>query len=113
MTPTIKRRDMGIAGAIIVLSQAVTSLQSSHSISGQVEELKTQLETSKIEREQYFVRKTELVTVVAKIDKLSDQVSDLKNNFSRFQIEMQDKYSLQECDPLIPTLQCDEVASRD
>lgn len=113
MTPNIKRRDMGIAGAIIVLSQALTSLQSSHSISGQVEELKNQLQTSKMETEQYFVRKTELVTVVAKIDKLSDQVSDLKNQFSKFQMHMEDKYSLEECDPLLPILQCDKVASRD
>ncbi len=84
---------MGIAGAIIVLSQAVTSLQSSHSITDRIEQIKETIAVAKIEREQYFVRKTELATVMVKIDKMSENVSALKEQVSglRRQIDKQAK----------------------
>lgn len=74
----IKRRDMGIAGAIIILAQVLSSTQSAQNLSKEIAELKRDIEASNLEREQYFVRKTEIFSLTRKLDRVSDQVTSLK-----------------------------------
>lgn len=103
---SLNRRDVGIAGALVILAQAITSSQSTSSINDQLEELRKSILMAKIEREQYFVRKEELRLVVQKIDKITEKLSVVE-------ARLVDNYSLEECDPLIEDLSCNEVASRD
>lgn len=74
---SVKRRDIGIAGALIVLAQAITSSKSADSINLQIEELKKSFIAAKIEREQFFVRKEELKGVVTKLDKLEIEIAKI------------------------------------
>jgi septal ring factor EnvC (AmiA/AmiB activator) len=92
------RRHIGIASALIVLSQAITSFQSTDTISKQVREIQSDLAASKVEREEYFVRKTELAALLTKMDSLSSEVSRVKEKLSAIQSKKDQNYSLEECD---------------
>lgn len=92
------RRQIGIASALIVLSQTITSFQSTDTISKQIREIQADLAASKVEREEYFVRKTELAALLTKIDSMSTEVSRVKEKLSAIQSRMEQTYSLEECD---------------
>lgn len=91
MEQGIKRKDMGIAGALIVVIQGITALQSTNSVSADIEALRKEIQQSAIERERFFVRKTDLLVLTQKIDDLADKVTDLKSH-------LEDSYSM-ECEP--------------
>lgn len=100
-----KRRDIGITGALVVVIQALASYSSSNSISTQVESLREQVIQAKLEREEFFVRKTEMKSEMkylsAKMDKLSDQIAIIHN-------KIEENYSsLDDLDELTETCQRD------
>lgn len=74
----LKRWELGIAGSILVLSQTISHYQLSNSIQDDLNELKQSVQQSQVDRETYFVRKSELSVISTKIDKLTDQVTSLR-----------------------------------
>lgn len=70
----LKRKDLGIAGAVIVLAEAASNFQSSRSVSTEVIKMHDELTIMKVERDAYFVKKTELANVMKKIDKMNDSI---------------------------------------
>lgn len=109
------KKKLGVAGAIIVATQGITSVYSAKTLSDRVDDMKAAMVAGRLEREQYFVRKTEFDALVVKLDKLSDQVTGVREQIAGLRGQIEDKYSLDECDPLIHELSCEdeEVASRD
>jgi uncharacterized protein YydD (DUF2326 family) len=106
----IKRKDLGIAGAVVVIAEAITNFTSSRSISHEVIKIKDEIKDMKVEREQYFVRKTELSSVSKKLDKLNDQLirvddkiasikKELKLNFATMEYEDSDLIGCSEIAP--------------
>jgi Ser-tRNA(Ala) deacylase AlaX len=72
----LRRRHMGLAGAIIIISQVITQyFSSSHSNKNISEELLQM----KINQEKYFVKKEELEQVSSKIDKMRKDLADMND----------------------------------
>lgn len=109
----VKRRDVGMTGLLIVASQLISTIHSWQGLSSQINELKTQLVALKSEREEFFVKKTEMAVAMKKIDQMASHVSALKDQVSIIRTKVEDNFSLEECDPLLTALRCDEVAARD
>jgi len=74
---SIKRRHIGFAGAAIVLAEALSNFKSSEKVSNEILKFKEDFQASKVEREQYFVRKEELNKLSQKMDKVNDQLVEL------------------------------------
>lgn len=74
---TVKKRDMGLASVAIVVSQIISSFQSSQSITREISQLKEEVQQIKFDREQLFVRKTDLVPITLRLDKMNEQLDAL------------------------------------
>ncbi len=85
----IRKTDMSLPGALlIVVSQLFSSFQSSDNISKEIEKFRNEFQQSIVDRETFFVRKTELSTIIGKIDqlnskliKMSEQIKNLKKEY--------------------------------
>lgn len=75
----LKKRDMGIAGAIIVLSQVISNFQSSKSISEEFKDLKNQFIQLQLDQEKYFVKKSDMKKVVSQLDKMNEELSKIND----------------------------------
>ncbi len=73
----VKKRDMGLAGAIIVISQLISNVQSSNKVSDEIIKFKDEYHQSQVDLEKFFVRKSELSKVVKKLDKMDDRLSQM------------------------------------
>lgn len=100
--PSLKKRDLGVAGLAVVLIQALSSYQASQSVT---DELRRELQELKLNQEQYFVRKTEMAQFGSKMDKvfhqlgkLEQQVSSLKSAIKNSEISLEE---VNECDPIV------------
>lgn len=76
-TIPLRRRDMGLTGAIIVLAQVLSSFQANRNLSQDIEDLKSQIHQAKEDRQKYFVKKEEFQAVVITLDKMADQLDDI------------------------------------
>jgi hypothetical protein len=75
MGEKISRTKFGFPGAlIIVVSQLFSSFKSSENISKEIEGFRAEFQQSLVDREIYFVRKTELVGIDSKIDRLNEKI---------------------------------------
>lgn len=85
----VRPKDFSLTGAIlIVASQLFSSFKSSENISQEIEKFRHEFQQSLIDRETYFVRKTELTSIGKKIDvlnskmiKLTEQINSLKSEY--------------------------------
>jgi predicted nuclease with TOPRIM domain len=116
MSPTIpnplKRRDLGVASAILIATQVFTSVQSFESVNKKLEELSEQVNELRLEREEFFVRKTQLDAVSSKLDKLTEEVVKVREDLTSVKTQIKRNYSEIEdfeCDPVIVD-GCQEVA---
>jgi hypothetical protein len=75
----LRRRHMGLAGAIIIISQAITQYfsasQSTKNISSDVQQIRA-------DQERYFARKDDLERVSHRIDTIAKDISDIKERSS-------------------------------
>lgn len=78
-TKTIKKTDVGLAGAVIVLAQVLASFQSSKNLSEEMDKLRSDFRALKSEQEVYFVKREELNKVSIKLDKLAKQLRLIRN----------------------------------
>lgn len=74
------RKDLGIAGTVVVLSQLITSFQSQQTVTERIDKLSETIQVMRLDVEQFFVRKTDLQNLSHKIDQLSEQVAHIKEH---------------------------------
>lgn len=103
---SFKRWEMGIAGSILVLAQALSHYQLSSNISNEMDKLKDTIHQDKVDLETFFVRKTEIFMMVSKLDKLSEQVTSIKS-FIKTTYGFEAKMDFESdrnlsCDPSLP-----------
>lgn len=83
----LKRRDMGLASAIIVIAQVLSNFQSSQSLSKNVSDdilkLRKEFDQARIEHEQFFVKKEELKKVVAKLDSMNSKLKVINKQIEK------------------------------
>lgn len=89
---TLKRRDMGFTGAVILLAQVMATLQSSRNLSNELDELKNQFNLVKTEQAKYFVKREELKQLALKLDAMNDQLIKIGHQIRKFK----DDYALKE-----------------
>jgi len=89
----VKGRDIGIAGAVIILSQLTTNFSSSKSITDKIESLANDIQTMKIEREEFFVRKSDLIPITERLDRLNEQLQAIQVKLNYLKAFVKD-YSL-------------------
>lgn len=92
----VKRRDFGIAGFMIVVSQLLSTLKSSQDISHDLARFKDDLEKSVLEREQFFVRKTEIASVSNKLDLVNEQLIRMNEQLKFLKNVVKQEYSMNE-----------------
>lgn len=78
----LKRRDIGLAGAIITLAQVLSSLHSSRNLSFEIDQLKAEFHLSKREQEKYFVKKEELKKVVTKLGRIDEKLAKISQQMN-------------------------------
>lgn len=106
----LKRKDLGLVGGLMVSVQALTSFLASQTVSNDIDALRKEIFEVRINQEQYFVRKPEMGVVSDKLDAMSAQLTDLKDQVSALKIVIQrDVSSVLECDPII--MECDKKVS--
>lgn len=88
----LKKRDMGIAGALIVLTQVLTNFHSSETVTDRIEELQKEFRQSLVDREQYFVRKIEIRDLSSKIEKVNGELIQIKNQVTSLKALLKDDY---------------------
>jgi hypothetical protein len=95
----LRRKDVGLVGAILVGIQAFVSISGAHVVSEQVESFRKELVDIRLAQEQFFVRKTELGMLSEKLDHMSSEISNLKEQVSGMKVLLQQEVSFGECDP--------------
>ena len=79
----VGRRELGIAGALIIAAEILSSGYSNRDLSSKLDALQKTVVETRIEREQFFVRKTELVRISKQIEDLTKKVDSIAHNFSQ------------------------------
>lgn len=91
-TLPIKKRDLGIAGAIVVLAELLSNFQSSQNVATEIVKFREEFAASNLEREQFFVRKSELGNLSIKLDKANDQLTKLNDQVVSLRVFIKSKY---------------------
>ncbi len=86
----LRKRDMGLAGAIIVIAQAITQeFYRFHSVN----DISDELREIRADQEKYFVKKSELKKFAQKIDDLKKEIARLNSKIESKTIINHDKFS--------------------
>jgi hypothetical protein len=86
-------KDYSLPGAVmIVVSQVISSFQSSENIKGEIEKFRKEVQQMVIDRETYFVRKTELALISNKIDRLNEKMGRVSEQIKNMRSEQ--RYSM-------------------
>lgn len=89
-TIPIKRREVGIAGAVIVIAQFISTFQSSQSVTNEIAKLREEFQQLRIDREQYFSRKTDLIPILTKLDKMNEKLIELNEKLASLKDEVRE-----------------------
>lgn len=105
----LRKRDMGLAGAIIVLAQVLSSFQTSRNLSNEMDQLKSEFQIVRFEQEKYFVKKKELKNVIVKLDSMKVQLAGIRQQLRSIRhIALNDDDNIVGCSfkeaELVPTL---------
>ncbi len=73
-SPNVKRRDMGLASAIVVLAQLASTFSTNKNISVEFETLKISFEQLRLDQERFFVRKEEVKLLSIKMDRMNEEL---------------------------------------
>lgn len=88
------RKDLSLTGAIlIVISQLFSSFQSSETITKEISKFREEFQQSILDRETYFVRKTELAQIFKKMDQMNTKLIRMSEQIKNM---TPDLYSSQE-----------------
>ncbi len=80
-----RKKDIGIVGALVMLSQAVSNFQSTSSLKDEILKLKVEFAQAQLDREVHFAKKTDIVSLSKKVDKVGRQVTQLTLNMNTLQ----------------------------
>lgn len=94
---TLKRTDMGLTGAVIILCQVISSFQSSRNLSQEIDQLKSAFHEEKAEHEKYFVKKEELGEVSLKLDKMSKRLFVIQKQIKNLNFVSSDSETIIGC----------------
>ena len=94
----IKRRDLGLAGTLVVIIDALSSYQSSRFLSTDVNKLKDEVIQMRLDSEKYFVKKTEMSIVVNKLDTLNTQITQLDQTLRDYGYRVETEAGIVGCD---------------
>lgn len=89
----LNRKDAGIVAGLIMAVQLVTSLYNGH--------IMAEMAEMKVEREQYFVRKEVVAQIHVKLDAMSEQISEVKQQVAALKAVMQAELDESEYDPVV------------
>lgn len=89
----IGRKDLSLAGALIVLSQVFSSVQSSQNISTELSHFKDEFRESLLEREKYFVRKSDLQSLLVKLDSMNEQLTKVNEQLNNLRTYVRENVS--------------------
>lgn len=84
------KRGATVATVIVLLSQFITSLHTSDSLQVQMSRFREELAQSILERERFFVRKSDVADVMTKLDKMNSQLIKLNNQVNSLKTFVQD-----------------------
>lgn len=76
----LKRTDLGIGGSLIVLAQIISSVHHSNHLSYEIKQFKEEFRLSIDERNTFFVRKSDVLSMQTKIDEINNQLVGLKKD---------------------------------
>lgn len=77
--PSVKKTDIGLAGALIILAQTLSSHRSTDQLSKEIQNLKDDIRALKVDQQEFFVRKPELELLEEKLNLANEQLSNIKN----------------------------------
>jgi hypothetical protein len=83
----IGKRHIGVASTMLMISQFWFSQQGTRDVKSEIDKLKDDYHLSQLNTEKYFVRKTEFVKVVTKIDKVNLELAKLTEQIKSFSLE--------------------------
>jgi predicted RNase H-like nuclease (RuvC/YqgF family) len=84
----VQRRDLGLTGVIIVLGQALATVTTGNGVTREISELRKQIEQQRVEREQYFVRKSDIVPIQDRIENVNKEISAMLQSINELQKDM-------------------------
>lgn len=96
-TSPVKRRDMGIAGFVVVVSQLASSFQSSQNVATEIVKFREEFHKSLLDREEFFVRKTEITNLISRLDEMNDHMIKLTEQVRT----LTDSYAFQEAEGIV------------
>lgn len=80
---TARRRDMGIAGAVVILSQVLTNYQSTNTVATEIRELKDAIQDIRKEQRTTFARKEQLKSLETSMDEVKSELQEIKKQIRR------------------------------
>ncbi len=76
-TGAVKRKDLGIAGTLIILSHAFANYQTNKTITNDIASLHDEIQEMRLENEKYFIRRIEVEILASKMDKMNEKLVKL------------------------------------
>lgn len=92
----LKKREIGIASAMIVVSQAFTSFQGTHNVNEELRSLKDAFQQSQIASEKYLVKKTDVAKISDKLETMNDQLIRMNEQIKSLKAFVRDNYAKME-----------------
>jgi|SRR6478672_1740524 len=89
----LKRKDLGIAASVVVVTQLLSGINSNQNTAQNMEKFKDEFHKSMIEREQYFVRKADIAPVNKKLDDVNEQLIRLTEQVASLKHAVRDNYA--------------------
>lgn len=86
----VGRRDLGIVAVVIIMSQLTSSLHSTQDVSSEIGKFKDEFRQSLLDRETYFVRKSDISSLASKIDQLNEHLLKLSQKVQFIQNDLKD-----------------------
>ncbi len=87
-----RKKDIGMVGAIVMLSQALSNFHSTSSLKDEILKLKVEFAQAQLDREVHFAKKTDIVSLSKKVDKVGRQVTQLSLNMKTLQNYVRQNY---------------------
>ena len=77
------KKELGISSLVVIIAQVISTFQGTGSVQNEIKELKKEIHESSIERERFFVRKSDIEPMKVKIDSVHLELSDINRKITR------------------------------
>lgn len=110
---SLRRRDIGLFGALIIGVQLFTNFQTYQSVISEILHIKEEFSGSLVEQERNIASKLELTEMSNKLDTIIEQVISIDKALNTIRVHIEGNFSLMECDPLMSHLSSQKGVSSD